>query len=308
MSSTSTSSPPFAGVTRYSEDEIKRRVAACPKLASLQSINRELQELVHSDRSMIAQIAEVIRRDPSLSARLLRMVNSVYFGLSTHVNNIEEAVFFLGLRQVRELAMATPVLEELQRLQSGRPLPWKELWTHSIATAMMTREILGATALHIDDDTDYLVGLLHNVGKIIMAYSFPDELQVLITANSASTDDVCAREREIVGWDHAEIGAHYLARHNLSEEIVFAVRYHNAPDRAPRHQLFAAAVQVADHVVRNAGITGGFENVGPVADDAWTELSGWRILYGDEDTESMLGRAAIANSLRRLPSMLDGLL
>jgi HD-like signal output (HDOD) protein len=172
MPPVSTSLPPFACATPFSEDEIKRRIAACPKLASLQSINRELQALVRSDKSVISQIAEVIRRDPSLSARVLRMVNSVYFGLSTHVNNIEEAVFFLGLRQVRELAMATPVLEELEQLQTAGMLPWKELWTHSIATAMMTREILGFTALHIDDDTDYLVGLLHNVGKIVMAYAF----------------------------------------------------------------------------------------------------------------------------------------
>ncbi len=308
MSPFSTSSPPFACATPYSEDEIKRRIIACPKLASLQSINRELQELVRSEKSVISQIAEVIRRDPSLSARLLRMVNSVYFGLSTHVNNIEEAVFFLGLRQVRELSMATPVLEELEKLQTGRKLPWKELWTHSIATAIMTREILGSTALHIDDDTDYLVGLLHNVGKIIMAYSFPDELQTLMSTTAATPAEVCVRETELIGWDHAQIGAHYLARHNLSEEIVFAVQYHTAPEAAPRHQLFAAAVQVADHVVRNSGFSGGFEQVGRIADDSWTQLSGWKILFGNEDTESMLARAAIANSLRRLPSMLDGLL
>lgn len=304
----STSSSPLVGVTPCLDDEIKRRIAGCPKLASLQSINRELHALVHSDRSVISQIAEVIRRDPSLSARLLRMVNSVYFGLSTHVNNIEEAVFFLGLRQVRELAMATPVLEELQKFQTGRALPWKDLWTHSIATAIMTREILGATALHIDDDTDYLVGLLHNVGKIIMAYSFPDELQAAMGAPMPTPSDVCAREREIIGWDHGQIGAYYLARHNLSEEIVAAVQYHNAPELAPHHQLFAAAVQVADHAVRNAGISCGFEDVAPVETDSWINLTGWRILYGNEETEGMLARAAIASSLQRLPSVLAGLL
>ncbi len=308
MPPASTSSPPFACATPCSADEIKRRILACPKLASLQSINRELQELVRSERSVISQIAEVIRRDPSLSARLLRMVNSVYFGLSTHVNNIEEAVFFLGLRQVRELSMATPVLEELEKLQAGRALPWKDLWTHSIGTAIMTREILSATALHIDDDTDYLVGLLHNVGKIIMAYAFPDHLRVIMGTPAATPAELCEREREILGWDHAEIGAFYLGRHGLSEEIVFAVQYHNAPECAPRHQIFAAAVQVADYLVRNTGITGGFEQIEPIASEAWIHLAGWKILYGTESTESMLARASIGNSLQRLPSMLAGLL
>lgn len=308
MSSAPTSSSVSTCGAPYTEEEIKRRVAACPKLASLQSVNRELHALVRSDRSMVAQIAEVIRRDPSLSARVLRMVNSVYFGLSTHVNNIEEAVFFLGLRQVRELAMATPVLEELEQLQAGRLLPWKNLWAHSIATAIMTRDILGTTALHIDDDTDYLTGLLHNVGKIIMAYSFPDELQTLMTSSVATPADVCLRERELIGWDHGQIGAFYLARHTLSEELVLAVKYHDDPESAPQQQIFAAAVQVADYVVRNAGIANGFEHVSPIQNEAWLELPGWKILFGSDSTEAMLARASIANSLQRLPSMVAGLL
>lgn len=287
-----------------------RRINACPRLASLQSINRALGELVRSEGSLNSQIAEVIRRDPSLSARLLRMVNSVYFGLSTRVNNIEEAVFFLGLRQIRELAVATPVIEELERLQksTGATLPWRALWSHSISTAILTREILASTTLQIDDDTDYLVGLLHNVGKVVMAYAFPDELRLLMEETVETPADFCRREREVIGWDHGRIGAHYLERHQLADEIVTAVQYHNDPDRAPRHRLFGAAVQVADHLLRHAGINGGFEHVAPVEEDAWLELPGWKILYGADGPESMLARASIANTLRRLPSMLQGLL
>ena len=96
----------------YSEKEIQRRIDACPKLASLQSINRALSALLHSEQSLNSQIAEIIRRDSSLSARLLRIVNSVYFGLSARINNIEEAVFFLGLRQIRELSLATAEAEK----------------------------------------------------------------------------------------------------------------------------------------------------------------------------------------------------
>lgn len=303
-------SPPEAIATPFSEDEIRRRIDACPKLASLQSINRALSALVRSDQSLNSQIAAVIRRDPSLTARLLRMVNSVYFGLSTRVNNIEEAVFFLGLRQIRELSMATPVIEEVEKLQQSvhTSLPWKELWTHSISTAILTREILASTTLQIDDDTDYLIGLLHNIGKVVMAYAFPDELRALMAMQVANPTDFCERERELIGWDHGRIGAYYLERHQLSEEIVFALHYHNDPDRAPRHRMFAAAVQVADHLVRHTGVSGGFEKVEAIEADAWLALPGWRILYGADGDESMLARASIANSLQRLPSMLQGLL
>jgi HD-like signal output (HDOD) protein len=295
----------------YKDDEIKRRLDACPKLASLQTINRALRDLINSEQSLNSQIAEIIRRDPSLSARLLRMVNSVYFGSSTRISNIEEAVFFLGLRQIRELSTATPVIEEMQLLHSGArtgtPLPWADLWRHSIGTAALTREILTTTSVTVDDDTDYLAGLLHNVGKVVMAYAFPEELQQSMRVSLADPAEVCAHERQLIGWDHARIGAYYLGRHQLSDEITFAVLYHNEPDRAPRHRLFAAAVQIADYLVRHAGISGGFEQVRPIEADAWTQLDGWKILFGADGSETALARAHLANALQRLPTMLSGL-
>ncbi len=294
----------------YSDEIIRKRINDCPKLASLGRINQALRELVNSEGSVSTQIAEIIRRDPSLTARLLRMVNSVYYGLSNSVSNIEEAIFFLGLRQIRELAMATPVIEEMSSFQQAEgkaPLPWKDLWAHSLGTAILTREILRALPITIDDDTDYLVGLLHNVGKVVMAHAFPEELTEIIATEFETPADVCRRETELIGWDHAQIGAVYLERHKMTEEIVLAVQYHNTPGIAPRHQIFAAAVQVADCLVRHAGIDGGFEKIKPVPRDAWLALEGWNLLCGSDGPETKLARAAIDNALSRLPQMLSGL-
>jgi HD-like signal output (HDOD) protein len=299
---------PVSPARTYTDAEIIRRIDACPKLASLQSINQALAGLVNSEQSFNSQIAEIIRRDPSLTARLLRMVNSVYFGLTAKVNNIEEAVFYLGLRQIRELSMATPVIEEMEKInRSPLRLPWKELWKHSIGAAIMTREILATTTLLIDDDTDYIIGLLHNVGKVVMASAFPEEFGKVVEANFRNTSEVCALERELIGWDHARIGGYYLQRHQLSPEITDAVYYHNDPENAPDHAFYAAAVQVADQLVRFAGIPGGFEKVAPIADDAWLELPGWKILYGTGEKETRIARAALSNSVRRLPTLLSGL-
>ena len=295
-------------VTPYSHSEIRRRIDACPKLASLQSINRALAGLVNSEQSFNSQIAEIIRRDPSLTARLLRMVNSVYFGLSAKVNNIEEAVLYLGLRQIRELSMATPVIEELERIGgAATKLPWREMWKHSIGTAIMTREILATTTLLIDDDTDYIVGLLHKVGKVIMATQFPEEFARIIAGKYASPAEVCAAERALIGWDHAQIGSHYLERHQLSEEIVEAVRHHVHPDQADRHPFYAAAVQVADMLVRYSGIPGGFEDVPTVDTDAWAQTAGWKILFGTGERENRTAQASLHHSLERLPALLSDL-
>ena len=84
-----------------SEIELRQRIEACPKLASLRSIHGALADLLRNHHSQAGQFAEIIARDPSLTARLLRMVNSVYFGLGTQVGTIEDAVLYLGLRQIR---------------------------------------------------------------------------------------------------------------------------------------------------------------------------------------------------------------
>lgn len=291
-----------------SDGEIRRRIGRCPKLASLERINEALAGLVRSEQTFNRQIADLIRHDPSLTARLLRMVNSVYFGLSAKVNNIEEAVLYLGLRQIRELSVATPVIEELEKIGTGEvSLPWKELWQHSIASAVFTRELLSTTSLLVDDDTDYIVGLLHNVGKVVMASCFPEELSRLASREYPSLGHVCQAERELIGWDHAAIGAAYLERSHVSAEIVTAVRWHNHPEKAAEHSLYAAAVQVADTLVRFAGVRGGFENIPRIREGSWKQLSGWKILYGDGGPQTRIAENAIAQTFRRLPGVLAGL-
>jgi HD-like signal output (HDOD) protein len=306
MTSPSHTSP---HVGPYSREEIRSRIEHCPKLASLQVINRKLASLVNSEQSYNSQIAETIRHDPSLTARLLRMVNSVYFGLSAKVNNIEEAVLYLGLRQIRELSMATPVIEDMAKMSPTTiQLPWREMWQHSIGTAIMTREVLATTNLLVDDDTDYIVGLLHNVGKVVLATAWSKEFAEVVAGDHADADAVCAAEREAIGWDHAEIGAYYLERHQLAPEIVEAVRHHAHPLEAGEHRLYAAAVQVADWAVRESGIASGFERLPTQAAGSWTRCAGWKILFDEGSRDAAQAQASIERSLIRLPGLLSSML
>ena len=292
----------------YTPDEIRGRIEHCPKLASLQVINSKLASLVKSDKSGNSEIAALIRHDPSLTARLLRMVNSVYFGLSAKVNNIDEAVLYLGLRQIRELSMATPVIEDMAKLSpSSIQLPWREMWQHSIGTAIMTREVLATTNLLVDDDTDYIIGLLHNVGKVVLATAWSKEFAVVVAGDHADPEAVCAAEREAIGWDHAEIGAYYLERHQLAPEIVEAVRNHAHPQEAGDHRLYAAAVQVADWAVRGVGIVSGFERIPVQPPGNWTRCPGWKILFDEATRDSEKAQATLERTLARLPGMLNSM-
>src|SRR5271166_2343993 len=196
--------------------EIQTQLARCPSLPSLGSINKALQGLLLTEQRYTAQIAEIIRRDPSLTSRLLRLVNSVYFGLTTPVNSIEEAVFYLGVRQIRQLAMVTPVIEDFQRLTRQCSFPWREFWQHCIGTALLTREVT-ANVPGPTDDSDYVAGLVHDIGKIVMAWCFPDHFAEIHRQALMGTRPVGDIEDEVLGINHCELGAKYLERHRLPE-------------------------------------------------------------------------------------------
>ncbi len=296
----------MAIAVQRTDTEIESCIDDSPQLASLRSINSALSHLINADNSFTSQIAEIIRRDPSLTSRLLKMVNSVFFGLSQRVGNIEEAIFYLGLRQIRELALATPVIEDFENLSASfEKSNWRNLWQHSIGSAVMTREILSVANTGFDNETEYIAGLVHNVGKIVMAYCFPEELEEVIRSTAVTTEEICEFEREIIGWDHARIGGRYLHRHRLPPEIVEATEYHNHPENSPNFEKLTAAVQLADHMVRTSGING-IEDTQAITEPDWPQLSGWNILFGSSANE--IGIASFSHILKRLPRILQGML
>ncbi len=295
----------LAVLARLDRAQIERRLGNCPRLPSLGSINGVLRELLDADQCFTSQIADVIRRDPSMTTRLLRMVNSVYYGLSTPVSSIEEAVFYLGVRQIRRLAVLTPVIEDLQRLAGASRFPWREFWRHCIGTAMMTREILGDVQPNSDEE-DYVAGLLHDVGKIVMGAAFPeyfDQVQLRMAGDPA---DLLLVESGILGIDHCELGALYLESHKLSAVTIQAVRFHHAPKRAGSDARIVAAVQVADLFVRHARI-GNSGNPAEVTAEDWMEAEGWDLLFPAESEARALARANMERSLERLSTILEGL-
>lgn len=285
---------------------IEERVKGCARLPSLRSIESALRELLNSDRRYTHQISEVIRRDPSLTARLLRLVNSVYYGFTTPINNIEEAVFYLGVRQIRQLAMVTPVIEDFTKLAGNTPFPWREFWQHCIGVAIMTREVLGCVQPPADD-SDYVAGLVHDMGKIVMAATFPGHFLEIQRRAAVEQQPLLDLETEVLGMNHTELGALYLQGHHLPAIMIESARFHHEPERATDHPQVIAAVQIANLLVRHAGI-GRSGDTSIVTPETWTQASGWNILFPHRHaTERTIAHAALRRSLDRLPCVLDGL-
>jgi len=293
-------------VTRLGKGEIQTQLARCPSLPSLGSINKALQGLLLPEQRYTAQIAEIIRRDPSLTSRLLRLVNSVYFGLTTPVNSIEEAVFYLGVRQIRQLAMVTPVIEDFQRLTRQCSFPWREFWQHCIGTAILTREVT-ASIPGPTDDSDYVAGLIHDIGKIVMAWSFPDHFSEIHRQALAAQRPVSEIEEEVLGVNHSELGALYLERHRLPELMILAARYHHCAEKSPQFRHTVAAVQLADLLLRSSkiGCSGDYVEI---TREACYAAPVWQILLARApEAEQALIKASLSRTLEQIPMMLEGM-
>ena len=285
---------------------IELRISSCPRLPSLGSINIALRELLSAENRYTGQIADVIRRDPSLTARLLRLVNSVYYHQTTPVNSIEEAVFYLGTRQIRQLAMITPVIDDFQKLTGRTQFVWRSFWQHCIATALLTREVITVSGVQ-PEDADYVAGLIHDVGKIIMASCFGDRFVEIHQRAATEPKGLRQIEVEVLGMDHAELGALYLQHHSLPEVMVETARFHHSPELARRHPKVVAAVQIANLILHQSKIGASGNNL-PVSESDWMSASGWNILLPGAQPEVLAAAfARLKPEIERLPTLLEGL-
>lgn len=294
------------GVNRVELKDIQSQLARCPSLPSLASINKALQGLLLMEQRYTAQVAEIIRRDPSLTARLLRLVNSVYYGLVTPINTIEEAVFYLGVREIRQLVVVTPVIEDFQRLTRQCDFPWREFWQHCIGTALVTREIATAVQLPVDD-SEYVVGLIHDIGKLVMAWAFPDHFATIHRHAMETKRDLIELENEILGIDHTELGALYMERHRLPEQMIKTARFHHHPEKAEGFERLVACVHIGDMLVRSEkmGFSGNYLEV---THEQCMAAPAWEILLpGMHEMERTLLQASLSNKLQSMPRMLEGL-
>jgi HD-like signal output (HDOD) protein len=145
------------------------------------------------------------------------------------------------------------------------------------------------------------------VGKIVMAWTFPDHFAEIHRQAVPGTRDLVEIENEVLGIDHAELGALYLERHHLPELMVHSARYHHQPEKTTQYQQVIAAVQIADLLLRSEkmGCSGNFREV--TSEECFT-ASGWTVLLdGTRDTEQKIARASLARTLEQMPQMLEGL-
>lgn len=214
-------------------------------LPSLPKVVQEVMQMLNDDALNINLLAGVVAQDAVIAAKVLKMANSSFYGVTRAVKNIDDAVAILGSARLRSLVIASGLTGVITHVPG---LDLKRFWSHSLLAAGISREI--AKQLGLDAEVAYIAGLLHNIGDLLLHLVFP----VMASEVDAMCVDVSAEkrrlvERDVIGFDHCQIGEELALRWNFPSEISRVLRCYTAPlDKAACG--IAPVVYVAAHIAQ----------------------------------------------------------
>jgi len=249
----------------------RQLVDGMEKLSSIPLVYERLNEAMFSQRSNVGQISSIIMQDAGLSARLLRIVNSAYFGFPRRIDTVSRAVMVVGTQQLHDLALATSIVKQFQRIPD-RFVTMESFWKHSVACGMVARVIAGLNR-ESNIERFFVAGILHDVGRLVIYERIPDLADEVFSRTTKAPAPLFRIEQETIGFDHAAVGGALINTWRLPGSLEESVRYHHMPQRAQRYRVEASVVHAADVIAHAMQIGSSGEHcVPPVDGEAWKFL------------------------------------
>ena len=201
------------------------KIETSKNLPSLPHILIKLIEVCNKEESEIKDISQVINKDSSLSAKVMRMVNSSYYGLPKRVTNIEKALLLLGIDAIKNIAVSASVYQAFKKAKDNSVFNLKQFWWHSLMCAILSK-LIATKTLYLSHEEAFLSGLLHDLGKLVLWVNFSKEYAQILHSSKDQPDLLLAEETRL-GATHCEVGAWVINRWNLQSFISDAVLYHH---------------------------------------------------------------------------------
>ncbi len=226
---------------------VKKVISKMETLPSLPSLYAEIMEAVNSPKTSIARIGRIITRDMAMTAKILHLVNSAFFGFPRHISSPSQAAILLGLNTVKSLVLSLHIFSQFDT--RGLPESFlEELWQHNILIGEASKRVAeGEKQDKITIDHAFMAGLLHDTGKLILAVNFPDDFQQVLELSQNEGRLMAECEDEIFGVSHAEVGAYLMGLWGLPLPIVEALAFHHHPDRCVSREFSPlTAVHIAN--------------------------------------------------------------
>jgi putative nucleotidyltransferase with HDIG domain len=226
------------------DEKINRILKEVKAFPGMPTTAAKLMPLLHDPEASTARIEEIVKYDPGLTANLLKLCNSAYFGLPSHVSSVRQAIMLLGWKRLLQLVMTMCMSALMKKPISGYDLPQGELWRHSVAASVGADVLVKSLGLGSADEV-FTAALLHDVGKIVLGEFVQQELAAIqeMVAKGITFE---VAEFIVIGTNHAEVGARILKAWALPGELVNAVSWHHDPEKCADACLVSDVVHVAN--------------------------------------------------------------
>ena len=256
-------------------------------LPTLPTTVTKIISLVDNPKTSLADIARVISTDQALTAKILKLANSAFFGFRRRISTVNLAVVVLGFETVKSIGLSVSVFEKFSKGVDSIYFDRQKFWEHSIGVAVTAR--LLAAKLHYRVKAEaFSAGILHDIGKLVMSQYFPNDfLRILEMAHEKNLQIRVAEER-VMGVTHSEIGGWLAEKWNLPQQLVEVIAFHHDPIRASdQHRGLASLIHVANAICRHEKIGASGDTQGPDLKEEALDLLGVS-LYGDVFLEDEL--------------------
>lgn len=231
-------------------ENLQRAVTKLHKLPSLPSLYIEINNELKSPDSSLTKVGEIISKDVSMTAKILQMVNSPFFGFFNEITSPSQAVTLLGLDTIRALVTSVHIFSKIKVPSIGK-IKIEDLWQHFIVVGTVSKEI---AKLELKDpkiiDAAFMAGMLHDIGKIVFFLNDLGRYTETIELADKESIHLCTAESRIFGTTHAEVGGYLLGIWGLPDSIIETIFFHHNPGISPEKEFgIITAVHVADALV-----------------------------------------------------------
>lgn len=262
------STPHAADAMKLDLAQVVRQIGTLP---SLPVVILELIQSLGDDSVDTHLLAKKIASDQALVAKMLRVANSSFYGLQGKVTSIQDVIVVLGLRSVRTLAMAAAVTGSFSSRHAIPGFDFTDFWRHSMGVALCARAL--AKRLKVSEENAFTAGLLHDLGRLVLAAVFPAHLSAVLSWRNEHDCLLLVAEREVIGIDHAMIGEALTGHWKFPRLIQDAVAHHHTL-AAGEHTPLTGIVHVADCIAHALQFAEGASClVPPLSAAVWDSLA-----------------------------------
>ena len=241
----------------FRDQNIRRLVTRMDTLPSIPALYTEIVDKLRNPDTDVEDIGETVSRDVAMTAKILKLVNSAFFGLGREISSPVEAVAYLGMDTIKALVLSIHAFSQFSSAKPGG-FSIQELWSHSQNTAAVAKKIakMECADLKLANEA-FVAGLLHDLGKLVLASNFCSEYDALITSCASAGPARLAAEERTFGANHAEVGGYLLGLWGLPVPVVEAITLHHEPSKSSHLQFSPlSAVHVADALVNASESSG----------------------------------------------------